>query len=241
MAHIQEIYKAEIDLSSEKKRDQGAKELLVLAKPLIDSILDQFRTDSIDFPFEEGPPPFEKIKNSGTTGQSGLYLILNPSKKKVYLGGAADLAQRKGEHKLNMSQKNRWNKLSPPIRQDFQSGCTLNNFFFVPLLAFSNVQGLASNGKTRGGPQQIAEFLDQLVEQPLLTTYFNDPNLKDLFYNTKTIGQFQPGCEAPNLVEVQLVVKKVYHLLLFQVKTLMLGKAFQLQPTVCHAIEKLFA
>jgi hypothetical protein len=34
----------------------------------------------------------------GLTGNSGIYLIINRVTRRIYLGGAANLAQRKGEH-----------------------------------------------------------------------------------------------------------------------------------------------
>lgn len=138
---------------------------------------------------------FEKSDKSGITNKSGLYLIINRAKKRVYLGGAANLAQRKGEHNLTLRNPNRITKLQSPMRNDLKAGTT-EDFYFVPIIIFTtdNVRITQGSVGQKGGSynQQVASFLDNYVEKPLLEAYLKS-NFKQVFYNVKTVGTFEIG------------------------------------------------
>jgi hypothetical protein len=151
-------------------------------------VLDQLKQGT----FPSSAYPFSKVLNSGLTGLAGVYLIVNTKTMKIYLGGASDLAQRKGDHKRNFTDPNRLKKVYPALREDLASG-SLKDFCYVPLLGFNcgNVVGLTGTG-TRN--QEVMNFLDSEVESILLEEFIGvDSNIKQYFYNTKTIGQFQEG------------------------------------------------
>lgn len=121
--------------------------------------------------------PFTKQQGSGLTGKSGLYLIINQKTKRIYLGGAGDLAQRKGDHWRSFKTPGR--PLAQTMLADLQAGKP-EDFCFVPLLTITSnrVTGL-DNTKTFN--QNLSEFLDNYVENPLLTHYLAVSS--NMFYN----------------------------------------------------------
>lgn len=118
-------------------------------------------------------------------------MIINRANKRVYLGGAANLAQRKGEHSLNLSNPNRITKLQLPMRDDLKIG-TAENFYFVPIIFFNTNNVIKSQIAQDSYNQQVASFLDNYVER-LLLEYYLTSNLQQVFYNVKTVGTFEIG------------------------------------------------
>jgi hypothetical protein len=187
MSSILTVFKGKVDISAEKAKDT-AKMLADLIKPKVLTVLEQLKQGT----FPASNYPFEKVMNSGLTGLAGVYLIVNQKTMKIYLGGASDLAQRKGDHKRNFTDPGRLQKVSPALREDLASG-SFQDFCFVPLLGFSrnNVLGLT---QTHTLNQEIVSFLDTEVESLLLEELIGvDSKIKQYFYNTKTIGKFQEG------------------------------------------------
>ncbi len=126
------------------------------------------------------------------TGKAGIYLIVNLKTMKIYLGGSCNLAQRKGEHKQNLTKSERSTRLNAQIREDLKNG-SLSDFYFVPLVVFdlSKVIGFET-ASLLSINKQIAEFLDLNVEKYLLEEFLSpDSNYQSFFYNLTTIGAFQ--------------------------------------------------
>lgn len=156
-----------------------------LAMPLIQNLLQELKNGTLNL----SQYPFTKVQSSGLTSQSGLYIIANSKTKKIYLGGASDLAQRKGDHKRTFTDPAKKVKLQTGLRHDLDNG-NFTDFHFIPVLIFnqSQVVGLTT---TKTINQQIGAFLDTYVEGPLLNQLFTT-NPSDL-YNTKQVGPFQKG------------------------------------------------
>jgi hypothetical protein len=176
-----------IDLTSAQSKQNSGNQIVSLIKPSIDGVITDVQNNNFDFsgfPFTKQP-----LLRSGLTGKSGLYLIINKQTKRFYLGGAGDLAQRKGDHWRSFTNPDR--KLAQSMLADLQAGKP-EDFCFVPLLMFTQnqVTGLGSN-KTYN--QNVSEFLDTYVEGPLLTNYLSI--FSNLFYNARSvsIGTFMPA------------------------------------------------
>jgi hypothetical protein len=124
-----------------------------------------------------------------------LYLIVNKPNKKIYLGGCADLAQRKGEHSLSLRNPERAStKLATAMRGDLNKGSN-KDFYFVPLIIISraDIKGLVlDDTNTDTVNQQVSKFLDTFVEKALLEFFLESP-LSSAFYNVKMVGIFEKG------------------------------------------------
>lgn len=137
--------------------------------------------------------PFSALPNSGLSKKIGLYAIVNIKTQKMYLG--VFLSQRKGDHYRafkNPAKTSTRNRLSQPMLADLQSG-SINDFCFVPILILNSTQvSNLSTGNTLN--QQVNDFLDKQVEQPLLNTLLasNASNI----YNTRAVGAFVAGNKA---------------------------------------------
>lgn len=178
-----------INLSTEKNRKNVANNLIPLIKTEISTLLDQINKNMFDF----SNFSFNKDPNSNLTNKAGIYLIVNKKNKKFYLGGASNLAQRKGDYKRNFTNSGRINKVYEPMRADLLSG-NIDDFVFIPILAFSTSNVLLDltidPEQTRN--QKIMQFLDSQIEFPILTDFLQDNlHIKQQIYNTKAIGQFQ--------------------------------------------------
>lgn len=191
-----------IDLSSEEGKTTAGNRLVEVARPLIDYIIEnvpRFASKSVALGnnnFDLEPFSFEKDISSGLTGVSGLYLIINRAKQRFYLGGASNLAQRKGEHNASLRNPASVTKLALSMRNDLNSG-TAEDFYFVPILTFTPdnvkiIEDLEEKGIKITYNQQVASFLDNFVERPLLETYLTS-SLQQVFYNVKTTGKFEKG------------------------------------------------
>ena len=104
-----------LDLSSQTNKDTAAQQIITKAKPIIESVIQQVQTDTFDY----NSYSWERTTGSGLTNKGGLYLILNKVRKKVYLGGCRNLAQRKGEHKRDLNSPGRHS--NPGMRADAQA------------------------------------------------------------------------------------------------------------------------
>lgn len=139
--------------------------------------------------------PFSALQNSGLSNKIGLYAIVNTKTKKMYLGGASDVSQRKGDHYRsfkNPAKTATKSRLSQPMLTDLQSG-SISDFCFVPILILDQTQVInLSTGLTLN--QQIMNFLDKQVEATLLTGLFISHSA--YIYNTRTIGAFVAGNKA---------------------------------------------
>lgn len=136
---------------------------------------------------------FSKKKESGLTNQSGLYLIINKTTSKIYLGCASDLAQRKGDHHRNFKNPDRTTSVYSSMSPDLNLAGA-DSFYFVPILAFpiQNVIHIPSIPFTKN--QQVSSFLEEFVESVLLEDFIGPSapaNIKNLFYNVKVSGRFQ--------------------------------------------------
>lgn len=170
-------YTNTIDLSSNNdlSKKQAGNNIIHMIKPHIDAIINAVFADNFNY----NAFPFSKTLSSNLTGKNGLYLIINKKTKRIYLGSASNLAQRKGDHKRTFSGTSK--KLARAMRDDLMSG-SVADFYFVPLVVIENL-GLDNT--------QVSLFFDTYVEQPLLADYlFNLPNV---FYNIKTVGPFMEG------------------------------------------------
>lgn len=193
------IFDGEIDLASTESKNKAGEQLSELIQKLIKDLF--FNLEKLDLSLFS----FEKNYTSGLTGYAGLYLIINKKKKKIYLGGASDLAQRKGDHHRTLNNPaKRETKLATSIRTDLKEGLKseaflrVNDFYFIPLslLPPSNFKNFDLTKKTQN--EEIAAFLDNYVEKPLLELFLNSPDyltspLKEAFYNVKTEGKFTKG------------------------------------------------
>ena len=74
------------------------------------------------------------------------------------------------------------------MREDLDAG-SASDFHFVPILIFQKVAGNANEQTIN---QQIASFLDNDVENPMLNDLLQSP-FKKILYNVKTVGCFQAG------------------------------------------------
>lgn len=180
-----------IYFTSEHTKKLAAEQIFCLIKPLIDTIIDSVRNNNFNY----SKYSFERNPGSGLTNKSGLYLIINKHTKRLYLGGTTNLAQRKGEHKQNLSNPNRINtKLkNKKMFKDLKVG-KFDDFCFVPILVFT-YSALHNKGeylKAEKTNEQLSKFLDTYVEKLLLDHYLNSV-LKDFFYNEKAVGAFQIG------------------------------------------------
>jgi len=158
------VFSGLIDLSNDKTKQTAGNLLVNLVKPLVNNIVNLL-LDS-DFSFQDFT--FDKKAGSGLTGKSGVYLIINKPKKRVYLGGCADLSQRKGEHKLSLTNPTRTQKkLALAMREDLRNG-SAEDFFFVPLLIIppTAIKGLSNTEQSFTVNQQITSFIDAFVEKP---------------------------------------------------------------------------
>lgn len=174
------LYNQLIDLSTNLLISENAKLLYNIIKPLIENIIKEVLNKN--FPFESFS--FEKRKRN-LTKKAGFYLIINKRTSKFYLGSTSNLAQRKGEHKKNLTSPIRNKKLSPTIRSELLEG-DFTDFFFVPVLAFY------ANNVVVNENRNINKFLDEEVENLLLKDFISeDSPYKSYFYNLTTIGTFQ--------------------------------------------------
>jgi hypothetical protein len=184
------LFNDKIDLSSPETPKTVGTKLLNLLKPIIDGVIQQINNNTFDYLSFT----FNRKLHSGLTDHCGFYLIINEKTKKVYLGSTSDLAQRKGEHNKNLKNLTS-SKLSINLRKD-RDKYGPESFYFVPLLRipFSNFEDLLMepNSETKNTQRKIiAKFLETNVETLLLEFYLNSEN-KDMFYNVKVIGEFQP-------------------------------------------------
>ena len=120
----------------------------------------------------------------------GLYLIINKTTKRFYLGGASNLAQRKGEHRQALYDPNQTKKLSLLFKEEVTNGNS--DFYFVPLLIFNTTTVVVDPTNENTQNKQVALFLDQFIEKSLLENYLNS-SLQFNFLNVKTIGRFEIG------------------------------------------------
>jgi len=180
-----------IDLSSEESKEIAGSALVDAARPFIDSVMAAVQSNTFDY----SSYTFGRTQNSGLTNKSGLYLIINRKTKRVYLGGTANLAQRKGEHNLTLTNQDRITKLQSGMRKDLEIG-TAEDFYFVPIIIFTAANVLIAESsvgqKENSYNQQVASFLDSYAEKPLLEAYLIS-DLKQVFYNEKTVGTFEKG------------------------------------------------
>lgn len=177
-------YNYTIDLSSNQTKQLAGNDFVALVTPVINNVINEIQTNNFDYTLF----PFTKQQFSNLTGKSGLYLIINKKTKRIYLGSAANLAQRKGDHWRNFNTPSRFKKLALSMRTDLKAGSP-NDFVFVPLLVVKKENIQVLQHKTFN--QQVSEFFDTYVEGLLLNYYLT--NLPDVFYNIKTVGQFMPG------------------------------------------------
>lgn len=182
MKHEIKFYTVPLDLSSEENKQNSAKELILFAKTAILNIISEIQKETFDY----SPYCFNKTRESNLTNKSGLYLIVNENVKKIYLGSTLNLAQRKGEYNQNFSNPNRIAKVNSSMRNDL----TVSNstvFYFVPLIAIPS-------SDSREIRQQLSIFFDLQVEKPLLEDFIDkNSTVKNVFYNQKTVGSFQPN------------------------------------------------
>lgn len=178
-----------INLSSEQTKKDVGEQFVSTVQPIINDIIKAVQNDN--FNYESYTPISQKDRQSGLTGNSGIYLIINRVTRRIYLGGAANLAQRKGEH--NRTFKNQ--TLQTAMRADLNAG-SAEDFYFVPIIIFSTDDVRADPIKPIEQKvtykQQIASFLDNYVEKPLLEGYLKS-NDEQVFYNVKTVGKFEIG------------------------------------------------
>ena len=188
MIYKPHIYTGVLDINRSTPTST-AKPLIIIAKNLIDIAINEVLNDT--FNYEKYP--WGRVVGSNLTGKSGLYLIINKVKKRVYLGSTQDLSQRKGEHSFcfrNQEYNTRNDqrvRIPPKMREDSANG-QVTDFHFVPLLI------IATPDIQLGPELTISQFLDQHVESLLLTDYLSESHPHaNLFYNSKTVGQFQTG------------------------------------------------
>lgn len=169
----------------------SAANLVAEAQHLITQLLNDIQSNTLN----SNQFPFSALPNSGLSKKIGLYAIVNIKTQKMYLGGASDMSQRKGDHYRafkNPAKTSTRNRLSQPMLADLQSG-SINDFCFVPILILNSTQvSNLSTGNTLN--QQVNDFLDKQVEQPLLNTLLasNTSNI----YNTRAVGAFVAGNKA---------------------------------------------
>lgn len=176
-----------IDLSTVESCDKAAKSLLDIIKPHINKIIASILQGTFDYT----KFTFARTVGSGLTNMGGLYLVINKATKKFYLGGASNLAQRKGEHKAALKNPKKPKvKLSYTFKEEVFLGNS--DFYFVPLLIFKADTVIVNTANKSTKNQQIAQFLDQYVEKPLLEGYLSS-NLQSNFLNVKTVGRFEIG------------------------------------------------
>lgn len=184
-----QIFPNIIDLSSEQTKKYVGEQLVSIVRLIINDIIKAVQNDN--FNYDSYTSISQKDIQSGLTGKSGIYLIINRATRRIYLGGAADLAQRKGEHNKTFKNKT----LQTAMRDDLNAG-SAKDFYFVPIIIFST-NNIAAPIKPieqkMTYKQQIALFLDCFVEKPLLETYLTSNTLRALFYNMKTVGKFEKG------------------------------------------------
>lgn len=169
----------------------SAKQLVDEAKPLIEKLL----TDLTNSTLNPKLYPFAAAQNSGLSKKIGLYGIVNTKTQKMYLGGASDVSQRKGDHYRSFNNPAKTatkSRLSQPMLIDLQSG-SISDFCFVPIITLDQTQVTnLTTGSTLN--QQVSNFLDKLVEAPLLTGLFSSH--PGNIYNTRTVGAFVAGNKA---------------------------------------------
>jgi hypothetical protein len=177
-----------LDISSQSKKENAKQALLTELRAIIENIILQVKNNMFDFT----PYSFERNSDSGLTDKGGFYLIINKTKKKVYLGSTGNLVQRKGEYNRDFNDITR--RYNPGIKADVKATGT-NDFHFVPILSFSLTNCvLPSDLGGKSKKAFISEFFDTQVESTLLQGYLaDDSTLKDMFYNTAIFGRFTPG------------------------------------------------
>lgn len=178
-----------IDLSSEMGLNQTVNVMLSITIPLLNTVLIDLKNANI--PFENFT--FQRNTQSGLTNRCGLYLIVNKNNKKIYLGSSQNLALRKADYNRNFNNPDRLPKVLGSMREDLQNDGP-ESFFFIPLLVFERSKVLYNNTTTaETEDKQFKNFLDLHLENALLTHYLSPTSeYKNLFYNVKTIGVFQP-------------------------------------------------
>jgi len=186
MEHQLFIYNEVVDLSSDETAQTAGASIVKMATPVIDNIISMVSENKFDY----SKFPLEKQQNSGLTKKIGLYLLINSKTKRIYLGSASNLSQRKGDHHRCLNDPIRAaSKLAVSIRDDLNIGES-TDFFFVPLLIINNIYGGSAMEKQTSN-QKVSNFLDTYVEGPLLTNYL--ASKPSIFYNVKTVGAFETG------------------------------------------------
>lgn len=179
-------YSSTVDLTNLQSKQSSGKQIVDFIKPTISSVVEAVKSNNFDY----SEFSFSKQQNSGLTGKSGLYLIINSKTKGVYLGGAADLAQRKGDHWRNFKNPARDAKLANYFKKDLTLGQP-QDFVFVPLLILTSSQITGCSTINTSFNQEVSNFLDTFVEGPLIEDFLQ--TLPDTFYNVKSVGPFTQG------------------------------------------------
>nr|CAA79653.1 unknown [Chlamydomonas reinhardtii] len=137
------IYNEVVDLSSDKTTQTAGESIVKVLTPIIDNIISAVLENKFDY----SNFLITKQQASGLTNRIGLYLLINSKTKRIYLGGASDLAQRKGDHHRCLNDPDRAaRKLATSMRDDLKVSQS-TDFFFVPLLIINNISGVSITDK----------------------------------------------------------------------------------------------
>nr|ALO63246.1 putative GIY-YIG homing endonuclease [Chlamydomonas applanata]ALO63252.1 putative GIY-YIG homing endonucleasee [Chlamydomonas applanata] len=178
-----------LDFRTEISFKNSVTSLVNVAKPLVLQVLTDVKNGS--FPLDNYT--FRRNPSSNLTGKPGLYLLINKETKKLYLGGTTDLALRKADYNRNFNTGHRLKKVYSSMRPDLEH-FGQNSFYFVPLVVFSSIDIVIPDQSGETVKKQLGKFFDQHVETHLLTEFIDQTSpIKNDFYNTVTIGAFQPN------------------------------------------------